>query len=207
LSGALAYVSDFIFRYIAFFLSVLATFFWCLIAPLWVGRRWRLKQNFLGKAVLLPLGLCLILAAWVSLVIIKRDALFLLYIMGIVCVAHLSACLTGRWFGGRKLTPDISPDKTWTGVYGALLGVLAYAVLVRAIALFFPQLRFFLLSQSFWGSILWDLVFVVLGIVGGLFGSLLQCQLDKTERVLLDRSIRLVAVLPCASCLFSVVHG
>ena len=50
--------------------------------------------------------------------------------MGLVWVADVAAYFSGKAFGRRKLAPAISPGKSWEGVYGALIAVCVYTVLV-----------------------------------------------------------------------------
>jgi phosphatidate cytidylyltransferase len=46
--------------------------------------------------------------------------LFLLLIM--VWVSDTAAYLTGKGIGGPKMAPTISPNKTWAGMFGAVIG-------------------------------------------------------------------------------------
>jgi len=48
--------------------------------------------------------------------------------MATVWIADTAAYFSGRAFGRRKLAPQISPGKTWEGVYGALVAVAVYAL-------------------------------------------------------------------------------
>jgi phosphatidate cytidylyltransferase len=48
--------------------------------------------------------------------------------MAIVWIADTAAYFSGRAFGRRKLAPEVSPGKTWEGVYGALAAVALYAL-------------------------------------------------------------------------------
>jgi phosphatidate cytidylyltransferase len=54
--------------------------------------------------------------------------------MAIVWLADTAAYFAGRRFGRRKLAPQISPGKTWEGVYGALVAVAVYALLLLPLA-------------------------------------------------------------------------
>lgn len=49
----------------------------------------------------------------------------------VVWVADSSAYFAGRMFGRLKLAPHISPGKTVEGLIGALLGVMAYALIAH----------------------------------------------------------------------------
>lgn len=52
------------------------------------------------------------------------------YLLAVVWGTDIGAYLAGRLIGGPKLAPDISPSKTWAGLFGgmALAAVCGYAV-------------------------------------------------------------------------------
>jgi phosphatidate cytidylyltransferase len=54
--------------------------------------------------------------------------------MAIVWIADTAAYFAGRALGKRKLAPQISPGKTWEGVYGALAAVAIYALALVPVA-------------------------------------------------------------------------
>lgn len=53
-----------------------------------------------------------------------------LLLMLVVWGADIAAYFTGRAVGGPKLAPAISPNKTWSGAMGGLVGALAAALLL-----------------------------------------------------------------------------
>ncbi|HNO74525.1 phosphatidate cytidylyltransferase [Nitrosomonas mobilis] len=169
--------------------------FWLLFAPIMlkIGRVFKTSWIFmiLGWVILLPT--CLALYQLRAI-----EPLLLLGFMGVIWVADSVAYFAGRAFGKHKLAPQISPRKTWEGVFAALGGVLIYAVI-----------------WSFWMNsddklILWLLPFLlmltVLGIIGDLFESLLKRQagVKDSGKILpghggiLDRIDALTSTLPLA---------
>lgn len=58
-----------------------------------------------------------------------EGALRLLFGFVIVWAADVGAYFAGRAFGSRKLAPNVSPGKTWEGVYGGLALALVIAVI------------------------------------------------------------------------------
>ena len=63
----------------------------------------------------------------VGLIWLRSDAEFgvlaVLFIFIIVWTTDSAAFLFGRWIGGPRLAPQISPKKTWSGFIGALFSV------------------------------------------------------------------------------------
>lgn len=55
--------------------------------------------------------------------------LAVLYIFIIVWTMDSAAFLFGRWIGGPKLAPKISPKKTWAGFIGGILSVAAATII------------------------------------------------------------------------------
>ncbi len=104
-----------------------AALFWLLFAPLWVIRRWRAPSPLLTALV----GWLVLIGAWVALVELQaRSPWLVLAAMAVVWIADTAAYFTGRAFGRSKLAPQVSPGKTWEGVYGAVAAVVVYSLLL-----------------------------------------------------------------------------
>ncbi|HCR85524.1 MAG TPA: hypothetical protein DIV86_02485 [Alphaproteobacteria bacterium] len=102
------------------------------------------KANY--RIVWFIAGLIYITLAVVTLVVLERyrfsisegsDAypLVLLTIIFIVWASDISAYFVGKTFGGPKLAAKISPNKTWSGFFGALF---ATVILFFTINHFYP---------------------------------------------------------------------
>lgn len=166
-----------------------ATFFWVIIAPIWLITR----KTFNNMLVMSLLGLVLILATWIGLVGLHDISPWLLLgVVAAVSLADSAAYFAGKRFGRHKLAPEISPGKTWEGVAGALFAVTVYGVALCYYKQFNP-----------WVIVgLWLLV--VLSIMGDLVESLLKRQagLKDSGQLLpghggvLDRIDGLIPALP-----------
>jgi phosphatidate cytidylyltransferase len=130
-----------------------------------------------------PPGLLVLLAvllagvAWLALVaLLQRGAGWTLSVLVLVWLADIAAYFTGRAFGVRKLASRISPGKTWAGVWGAFLVVVALAELASSLwpaaAVWSTQL---LRAAPVAGAGVL-LALVALSIVGDLFESLVKRQ-------------------------------
>ncbi|MFN3565121.1 MAG: phosphatidate cytidylyltransferase [Burkholderiaceae bacterium] len=179
---------------------------WVLIAVLLV-RAEHAGIRF-GARVRTALGVVLLVAAWVAAMQLYGEGILMLFsAAALVWIADIAAYFAGRAFGKRRLAPHISPGKTWAGVGGAMIAVLASA-LVLAVAT--PQLGLFsnwlLQTLPLPGALLALMLLVALSIVGDLFESLLKRQagVKDSGRLLpghggvLDRIDALLPVLPAA---------
>jgi phosphatidate cytidylyltransferase len=123
----------------------------------------------------------------------------LLLALGVVWVADTAAYFFGRRFGRTKLAPQISPGKTWAGVWGAAGAVVLYWIVVWAIA---PAGSVRLVS-----GLMLALLMTALSIVGDLFESWMKRvagvkdsgDLLPGHGGLLDRVDGLTATLPLAA--------
>ena len=184
-------------------LLVLATAFWALLMPAWLSRRWRLPPG----AGALALGWLLLFATWVALVQLQaRSPWIVLAAMALVWIADSAAYFAGRAFGRRKLAPQISPGKSWEGVYGGLVAVGAYAVWMLTVA----RDHGLAAASTFGAAIAWiatALALALLSVGGDLFESLLKRQagVKDSGRTLpghggvLDRIDALLAAMPPAA--------
>jgi len=175
----------------------LAVLMWVLVVPAWLMLGWRPKNPWLmglvGWIVLLPTGLAMLdlraYSPWV-----------LLFAMTLVMMADISAYFTGKRFGKNKLAPAISPGKTWEGVFGAMIGVTVYLIVVMWTSGLYKQYPIFpgIIVAGWW--------WVALAVVGDLFESAIKRQAGVKDSGallpghggLLDRIDALTSTLPFA---------
>jgi phosphatidate cytidylyltransferase len=105
---------------------------WVLVSITLFARRTALARiEGVRPAILLLSGLVL-LAAWLATVRLHGSGdhgpVLALYLFVLIWVADSGAYFAGRAFGVRKISPHVSPGKTWMGVAGALLGAIVCAV-------------------------------------------------------------------------------
>jgi len=99
-------------------------------------------------------------------------AFYLFFVIAVVIFGDVGAYFTGRRYGERKLAPEVSPNKTIEGAYGALAGGLAMGLFLKG--------AFDLLAPSLSEELSWGFVFFIspvlaaVGIVGDLVESLLK---------------------------------
>lgn len=197
---------------------LVAVGFWCLLVPWWFsaglpGRWWAARWP------LIAIGWFVLAAAWWAIdAALQRGPVYLLSILLIVWASDVAAYFAGRTWGRHKLAPSISPGKTWEGVVGAMVGVLALACLFIAFAGSVTATTFvaFMHARTAWPVlILVLLVLVALGIVGDLFESMLKRRAGvKDSSHLLpghggvfDRIDALLPVLPAALLIEWIVTG
>ncbi|HLD08729.1 MAG TPA: phosphatidate cytidylyltransferase [Methylophilaceae bacterium] len=166
-----------------------AALFWILFAPIFLISRYQIK-SLLGLAVL---GWLVLLPTWLALVSLHQISPFLLLVvMATVWIADSAAYFAGKRYGKRKLAQDISPGKTWEGVWGAWLAVGIYGL---GLCLFF--------GFNYWIIVgLWGIT--VLSVIGDLLESLIKRQAgvkDSSDLLpghggLLDRIDGLTSSLP-----------
>jgi phosphatidate cytidylyltransferase len=152
-----------------------------------------------GMAVLVPAGLAIVALAPAQV----------LAVLCLTWVADTAAYFTGRRFGRHKLAPSISPGKTWEGAAGALLGVLAYAIICVALL---PSLN--AIKGGLWSPYLGAaFLLCVASIVGDLFESAAKRQASVKDSGtllpghggILDRIDSATSTLPIAALLWTLV--
>jgi phosphatidate cytidylyltransferase len=127
--------------------------------------------------------------------------------LAITWIGDTAAMAAGTTFGGRKLAPVLSPQKTWSGAIGGLVGALVASVLIGEL----------ILNRQGWHFAVWQLLVVgvvvsVVGQVGDIAESLLKREADVKDSSLLipghggvlDRLDSLYFVIPAAAGLFKL---
>ncbi len=145
-------------------LIIACGFIWWLIAIFLVVRYQMNKSINLSSGILKAMiGAIILVPAWLSLIFIhlntSGDSL-MLFLFFLIWLADSAAYFSGRKFGCNKLASNVSPGKSWEGVYGALIMSLLlgasyaiYADMQFVVAVYFILLV--LLTAGF--SILGDL--------------------------------------------------
>jgi len=145
-------------------------------------------------------GFMILVAPWLALVGLHSAPAFgpgyVLFLVALIGVADGSAYFAGRCWGRRKLAPQISPGKTWEGVYGALATALVFSIGSAALLG---------LRVAQWPVFIGICMITVLfSIVGDLFESMVKRQHDTKDSGsllpghggMLDRMDSLTAAAP-----------
>ena len=97
---------------------------WWLIALIWLF----FYPTPINKALVWLCGAVILIPAWVALDhLYLYSADLLVFLLLIVWLADIGAYFFGQALGRVKLAPNISPGKTWEGVFGGLAAVLVLA--------------------------------------------------------------------------------
>lgn len=102
---------------------------WLVVTVALVFRRRALNQIDSSRPVILLIGSLVLVSAWVSVVAVHAGGdsgpYWVLLLFALIWLADSGAYFAGRAFGARKLSPFVSPGKTWAGVAGALAATVA----------------------------------------------------------------------------------
>lgn len=184
-----------------------AVIFWLVVGPYTLWRKPRYRGAW--RAFLMLAGWVVLIAVWQALWQAReRGVAFLVSILVVVWLADTGAYFAGRAFGRHKLAPSISPGKTWEGVAGGWLLVLAAGAVALARASSLPPTIVSVLMAHFGplGGVLCLTLLVAYSIVGDLFESHLKRQAGVKDSSgllpghggVLDRIDALLPVLPLA---------
>lgn len=134
--------------YVLALVAILAVLFWLqrlstsqnlYLGVLWLALVWWLSSYwFIRKFPDLPafsfllntkvlLGFVVLVPFWVGLMLLKtipNSNFWIVFLMLIVWGADIGAYVVGRAIGRRKLAINISPGKSWEGVWGGFLVVM-----------------------------------------------------------------------------------
>ena len=158
---------------------------WQIAGASWVlAGAWLLRHGVDGWPRIPRFLRCVagVLALWLTwLAVFQAKVMgsnFLLSLLVLVWMADIAAYFAGRAFGRRKLAPGISPGKSWEGVYGGMVGVLALALIWIAAdqrwVMDAPSLYTRLLHLGWVGGFIGLLFLTVMSVVGDLVESLVK---------------------------------
>lgn len=165
-------------------LSGMFVMYLTVITLLWVGISIRV---FFARKTGLPVnrivvgitGVFFPPAAWLAFVAMYATfgISMVISLLAIVWVADIMAYFTGMAFGKHRMSPAISPKKSWEGVAGGMLSVILLGLLFAWLA---PEIKTIpgVIVESM-GAVVWIIIayiLVSLSIVGDLFESALKRQ-------------------------------
>ncbi|HWK55410.1 MAG TPA: CDP-archaeol synthase [Hyphomicrobiales bacterium] len=176
---------------------------WWLVAFALVLRYPASEPLWQPRAILLLLSAVVLLPGVVALDFLRVQdphAYYILAFIVLVAAADIGAYFTGRRLGSRRLAPLVSPNKTWEGVIGGMVGTVVAGLLMLAALPGHLELG---LHQWVLG-VLGALLLAAFSVVGDLFESMLKrhCQVKDSSNLLpghggiLDRLDSLTAALP-----------
>ena len=186
---------------IAFTLLVVAVTIGLAVEWLTLCRLPRARRN---AAVLRPAGLGYVAVACAALLWLRDDPVAgwadVLFVLLIVWSGDIGAYLVGRWLGGPRLAPRISPGKTWSGAMGGLLAAVVVGLVIA---------HLFAVGGNVWRA---ALIAAILGIVaqsGDLLESYVKRRLEVKDSGhlipghggLFDRLDGVLAAAPVAALL------
>jgi len=112
------------------------TAWWVMMTVVLVARRSELPRVQSSRPAILLLGGLVLVSAWVSITLLHaigpRGPALILFLFVLIWVADSGAYFAGRAFGRRKLSPFVSPGKTWAGAGGAVVGAVFSALVLSA---------------------------------------------------------------------------
>ena len=97
-----------------------------------LGIAWEWFRMCRAHFLELTLGVTYVACAVAGLVWLRGDLLVgrsnIVFLVLVVWASDIGAYATGRWIGGAKLAPAISPGKTWSGAAGGLVAAVLVGV-------------------------------------------------------------------------------
>lgn len=189
-----------------------------VVTGAWLLRRGASAWTSLPKNLRLAGGIFALCVAWLAVVQARMMGNnFLFSILVLVWVADIFAYFAGRLFGGKivsqKLAPSISPGKTWEGVFGGMVGVVALLFVWRSVDAGFAVHSLSLYSRLTTAgapfAVLAVLFLAAMSVVGDLVESLFKRSAGVKDSSgllpghggVLDRIDALLPVLPLAMML------
>lgn len=202
---------------------------WVIAGAAWVlGGALLLRAGVAGwphiaSSVRLIGGVLALWLAWMAIVQARQIGInFLLSVLVLVWVADIFAYFAGRTFGLKftknKLAPTVSPGKSWEGVWGGLIGVIALALVWswadRHYGATVPSFYSVLQQRGTWFLLLAVVFMAAMSVVGDLVESLIKRGVGVKDSSgllpghggVLDRVDALLPTLPLAMMLSSFVH-
>lgn len=148
----------------------------------WVFAFFMLAQYNSGRVTILYnpvmrsiIGVLILIPTFVALLTLRNStehgSALVIYLLVLIWIADSAAYFSGRQWGKTKLLPNVSPGKTWQGVYGALVASVGFSF---AFAYFAADL----INQQYLSFIFSSFITIVFSIHGDLVESMFKRQVN-----------------------------
>lgn len=98
---------------------------WLLATYLVIYYQTNMTINLASSSLKAIIGGIILIPSWLSLILIHKTKTtgisLILFLFFLIWFADSAAYFSGKKFGNKKLASNVSPGKSWEGVYGALL--------------------------------------------------------------------------------------
>ncbi len=132
------------------------------------------RNHFTSSKIKLGFGVLVLVPAYIALLHLRRHEAHLLFIsllLSITCAADVAAYFIGRQFGTTKLAPNVSPGKSWVGMFGGICVALSIGII--SVLVVTPMHHWF--SPIVWIVLTGIIMLTVLSsVLGDLFESLIK---------------------------------
>mgnify|MGYP000514639890 CR=1 FL=1 len=108
----------------------------------WVNITKHIPGSTLFQTALILLGIVYLGGSFLEMVVLRRQmdgAYWTIIFMLVIWASDSTAYLFGKTIGGPKMSPTISPNKTWSGYAGALIGPALVLMAAVHVTPFFPE--------------------------------------------------------------------
>lgn len=133
------------------------------------------------QVVLVLTGLPLFIPGWIAFTWLRGQQYFafhLLTLLALVAAADIGAYFAGKAFGKNKLSPKVSPNKTWEGFFG---GLFSSAIMITLITLILIS-RVMTLDAGKWLILIVCATLIAsFSVIGDLFESMIKRNRDVKD--------------------------
>lgn len=163
----ITWVGDMLFNALLLAAAVVMAFEWCYITHNKEDLDEKQKQRWMiGGIIYIVLSVVSVM----YLRYLENGFSVVLVLLLLIWTIDICAYMAGRAIGGPKIWPAISPNKTWAGLVGAMLGA---AIVNMIVGLFFGSPLFLLALMG--------MVLAVISQVGDFFESWIKRQFDVKD--------------------------
>lgn len=124
-----------------------------------------------NKPSLVIMGWLTIIPAWLAMInirLLEHGQSWIFLLLAMIWATDIGAYFSGKYFGKRKLLPEVSPGKTLAGFYGGISSALLVGLIAFICCDFYTSSLFRMLALA--------LIIGLFSVVGDLFESMLKRQ-------------------------------